>query len=119
MRWLASAVLWAVIFSQHPQMRLVPPRLELHADSSGFASGRIQVLNSGGEPLDIRQVVPSCKCASATVLKNPVYPLEVGEILVRVNTQQWKDTVGTVELEIETNVARQPTRYTVIVRRTP
>ncbi|GIV50113.1 MAG: hypothetical protein KatS3mg038_0634 [Candidatus Kapaibacterium sp.] len=98
-----------------PEMHLVPPKLELHADSAGFAQGRVKVLNRGGEPLEIRRVVPSCKCAAATVLNNPIYPLEVGEILVHVNTRDWRDSIGSVELEIESNAA--PTRYVVTVHR--
>ncbi|MCX7930161.1 MAG: DUF1573 domain-containing protein [Chlorobi bacterium] len=100
-----------------PVLRLVPPRLDLQADTSGFAMGYVQVLNQGGEPLEIRSVTASCKCAAITVLKNPVYPLEVGRIMVRVNTRQWTDTTGTVELEIITNAADSLTRYTVRVRR--
>jgi hypothetical protein len=98
-----------------PVIQLVPPKLELHADSAGFAHGRVQVLNRGGEPLQIRRVVPSCKCAAATVLSNPIYPLEVGEILVHINTRDWRDSIGTVELDIESNAA--PQRYVVTVHR--
>lgn len=79
--------------------------------------GTIKVLNRGGEPLEIRRVVTSCTCAVATVLHNPVYPLEVGSIRVQVNTASWRDTVSTVTLDIETNARRQPHRYTVVVHR--
>ncbi|MCX8050875.1 MAG: DUF1573 domain-containing protein [Chlorobi bacterium] len=119
MRWIVSAVTvatWAAIQTS-PVMRLVPPRLELRADTSGFAVGRVQVLNHGSEPLHIHRVATSCKCAAATVLKNPVYPLEVGQLLVRVNTRDWQDTVGTVELEIVTNAPDSITHYIVRVRR--
>lgn len=117
MRWLVIAALGAALAQTPPLMRLVPPQLELHADSSGFASGRIQVLNHGGEPLDIRRVTTSCKCAAATVQKNPIYPLEVGEILVRVNTQDWRDSLGIIELRIESNTSPEPKHYTIQVRR--
>lgn len=96
-----------------PEMHLAPPKLQLHADSVGFAQGRVQVLNRGGEPLEIRRVVPSCKCAAATVLSNPIYPLEVGQLLVQVNTHDWRDSIGTIELDIESNAP--PQRYVVTV----
>jgi len=115
---LMLAVLHAVIGQTvPPEIRLVPARLELHADTTGFASGTVQVLNPGGEPLEIRRITPSCKCAAATVLKNPVYPLEVGGIAIRVNTTAWQDTVGTVELDIETNASSAALRYVVVVHR--
>lgn len=117
MRWLAIVAIGTALVQTPPLMRLVPPQLELHADSNGFAIGRIQVFNHGGEPLDIRRVITSCKCAAATVQKNPVYPLEVGEILVRVNTREWRDSLGTVELSIESNASPDPKTYTVQVRR--
>ncbi len=115
---LLFAVLNALIAqTAPPELRLQPPRLVLHADTTGFASGTLSVLNHGGEPLEIRRVIPSCKCAAATVLKNPVYPLEVGQIALRVNTRSWQDTVGIVELEIETNASAKPVRYAVTVHR--
>ena len=98
-----------------PELHLVPPKLVLKVDSLGFAQGRVQVLNRGGEPLQIRRVIPSCNCASATVLKNPVHPLEVGEILLRINTNDWRDSIGVVEFEIESNTT--PVRYPVTVHR--
>ncbi|GIV53767.1 MAG: hypothetical protein KatS3mg039_0285 [Candidatus Kapaibacterium sp.] len=118
MMLLLFAVFSALTIQQAPpELRLLPPRLVLHADSSGFAHGTVQVLNHGGEPVEIRRIVPSCKCAAATVLNNPIYPLEVGRIAVQVNTNAWQDTVGTVELAIETNATAKPVQYAIVVHR--
>lgn len=108
-------VVIALVQQPPPEVRFVPLQLALHADSTGFAVGTLQVLNRGGTPLQIRRVVPSCQCAAATVQKNPVYPLEVGTVLIRINTRGLRDSVATVEFAFETNAQPELLRYEVVV----
>ena len=98
-------------------MDVKPRRLVLTVDSSDFVSARIKVLNRGGTPITITKIDPSCACGSATILKNPVQPLDVAELALRVNTINMHDTLNTVEFSIESNAENSPYVFSVQVKK--
>ena len=94
---------------------IAPKALTLTIDTSLWVMKQVQVLNRGGSALGISRVNSSCGCASATIMSNPVQPMEVGKLLVRINTQNMKDSVSTVEFTIESDASNSPFVYRVNV----
>ena len=99
-----------------PQISFVPPVLQLTMDSTRWVVSKVKILNRGTAPLQINGVKPSCGCAAATVLSNPVKPMDVGEMLVRINTSSLHDTLNLIEFSIESNAKPSPIVYKTYVR---
>lgn len=99
-----------------PEISFVPRTLTLTMDSSTFLTSEVSVLNRGGSPLELKGVKASCGCAGATILKNPVNPLEVGKIRFQINTVNVTDTLMRIEFAVENNATASPVVYKVFVR---
>ncbi|MBL7975017.1 MAG: DUF1573 domain-containing protein [Candidatus Kapabacteria bacterium] len=99
-----------------PTIEFSPKYLTITKDTSRFLVTEIKVLNRGGAPLHISKVTPSCGCAAATVIKNPIYPLDIGKIRLQINTDTIKDTLMRVEYVIESDAETSPNVYSVWVR---
>jgi hypothetical protein len=98
-------------------MDIKPRVLTLTADSTEYVSARVKVLNRGGTPCTITAINPSCGCGAATVLKNPVQPMDIAEIAIRINTSNMKDSVNTVEFVIESDAENSPYVFKAVVRK--
>lgn len=115
-------VAYSVLFSfpsapEEPSIEVKPRAMTLWMDSTEWVSARVKVLNRGGRPCTVTAIKPSCSCGAATVLKNPVQPLDVAEIAVRINTSNMHDSVNTVEFLVESDAENSPYSFTTIVRR--
>ncbi len=97
------------------EMQLVPAELHLTMDTSRFLIARVKVLNRGAVPLTISELHPSCSCAGANVQQNPLRPMEVGEILIRMNTVNMLDSVNLLTIAISSNSVVSPVVYSVYV----
>lgn len=100
-----------------PILDIKPRVLTLTADSTEYVSARVKVLNRGGMPCTITAINPSCGCGAATVLKNPVQPMDVAEIAIRINTSNMKDSVNTVEFVVESDAENSPYVFKAVVRK--
>ncbi len=98
------------------EIAIVPPVLQLTKDSTLWLSYKVKVLNRGSAPLSLKSVKGSCGCASATVLKNPIHPMDVGEILLKINTTTLRDSLNLIEYSIESDARVSPLIYRVYVR---
>jgi hypothetical protein len=101
-----------------PILDVKPRVLTLTADSTEYVSARVKVLNRGGTPCTITAVNSSCGCGAATVLKNPVRPMDVAEIAIRINTSNMHDSVNTVEFVIESDAENSPYVFKGVVLKT-
>lgn len=100
-----------------PIISFSPKSLTLTTDTSQFVTGEVKILNKGGSELRITKITPSCGCASASVQKGIVAPMDVGLIRCSVNTKNFQDTLSRVEYLIESNATATPLLYTVHVRK--
>ncbi len=98
------------------QIAFVPPVLELTIDSTKWLQTKIKLLNRGNAPLRLSAIKPSCGCASATVMSNPVKPMELADVLVRINTSALKDSLSMIEFNVESNATTPSFVYRVYVR---
>lgn len=100
-----------------PVLDIKPRVVKLTADSTEWVTARVKVLNRGGGPCTITAIHPSCACGVATVLKNPVQPMDVAEISVRINTSNMKDSVNTVEFIVDSDAENSPYVFKSEVRK--
>jgi hypothetical protein len=98
------------------EIQLVPAVIDLPETTEKFIVQEVKILNTGGEPLKIRSVTPSCGCAAATVLNGIVRPMTTGKIRLSMNTSGMSDTLNRVEFVIESNAKNSPTVYSAFVR---
>ncbi len=96
-----------------PLMNIIPPVLNLTMDTSQWVSAKVKVLNRGGSALHINTISASCGCASATVLKDPIQPMDIGELMIRINTQNMHDSLNVIEYSIPSNASNSPMVYRV------
>lgn len=94
--------------------RFDPPALTLAADASGFATGRVYVVNPGPDTLRIHKVTGSCGCSNASVQRSVVPPGERGMIYVMINTKAMDSGTRSVLYTVHTS-AGAPWHYTVTV----
>lgn len=100
-----------------PTIGFTPKFLTLtKKDTSQFLVAEIGILNRGGAPLHITKVTPSCGCAAATILKNPISPLDLGKVRIQINTINIKDSLMRVEYVFESDAETSPSIYSVWVR---
>ncbi|MFM8178521.1 MAG: DUF1573 domain-containing protein, partial [Candidatus Kapaibacterium sp.] len=86
-----------------PVLDIKPRVVRLATDSTEWVTARVKVLNRGGSPCTITAIRPSCACGVATVLKNPVQPMDIAEIAIRINTSNMKDSVNSVEFIVDSD----------------
>ncbi len=98
--------------------RFDPPALTLVADASGFATGRVYVVNPGPDTLRIHKVTGSCGCSNASVQRSVVPPGERGMIYVMINTKAMDSVTRSVLYTVQTS-AGAPWLYTVTVEEPP
>lgn len=93
---------------EKPIMDLRPKELHVWITDNPFPQAEVSVLNQGVGELMIRSVKPSCDCASATVLKSSIYPMEVGKVRVAVNAKGLSDTLSHLDFVFESNASNSP-----------
>lgn len=98
-----------------PHMTLEKPAVTAHADTTGFAIGRLQFYNTGGGTLTVTGVKGSCACASASVQRAYASGMEAGEIRWGVNAKHLKDSVNNVDFTIHHTGDNSPTMFRVVV----
>ena len=100
-----------------PEISFSPKEIIVDQPASGFVVEEVTVLNRGTLPLQIHAVTPSCGCAGATVLENPVQPMNVGKIRLSVNTKSFTDSLNRVEFLVQSNAENGTVPYYLIVRK--
>jgi hypothetical protein len=100
---------------ERPTLRLTPPALTVRADSSGFVVGKVEFVNTGGGVLTISSVNGSCGCATASVQRNNIQPMAMGEIRFGINTHAFKDSVNNVDYTVTSNAMNGTVVYRVVV----
>lgn len=100
---------------ERPTLRFTPPALTIRADSSGFVVGKVEFVNTGGGVLTISSVQGSCGCATASVQRNNIQPMALGEIRFGINTHNFKDSVNNVDYTVASNAMNSTVVYRVVV----
>lgn len=91
-----------------PVIDIIPSDIKIPWPKDKFITEEVKILNRGGLPLIIEKVSGSCFCSSAKVMNNEVYPLEIGKLLLMINTDGLSDTNNIVEFYIESNAENSP-----------
>lgn len=112
--FLAALVAFA-IQDERPTIRFTPPALTLRADSSGFVVGRVNFVNTGGGTLTVSSVNGSCGCATASVQRNNIQPMAMGELRFGINTHTFKDSVNNVDYTVASNATNSVVVFRVVV----
>jgi hypothetical protein len=89
-------------------IEIKPNRLEFPYPDDKFITTTVKVLNRGGKPLYINNIETSCKCASATIQQNPIYPVEIGKIYLTLNVEGISDSSYIAEYKIYSNAKNSP-----------
>jgi len=100
---------------ERPTLRFTPPALTIRADSSGFVVGKVEFVNTSGGVLTISSVQGSCGCATASVQRNNIQPMALGEIRFGINTRAFKDSVNNVDYTVTSNAMNGTVVYRVVV----
>jgi len=103
---------------ERPTLRFTPPAITVRADSSGFVVGKVEFVNTSGGILTISSVNGSCGCATASVQRNNIQPMALGEIRFGINTHAFKDSVNNVDYTVTSNALNGTVVYRVVVLKT-
>lgn len=102
--------------SASAEISFLPKEIIVDQPKEGFVVKEVSVLNNGSAPLEIFSVTPSCGCASAAVMENPIPPMGMGKIRLSVNTKKFSDSLNRVEYIIRSNATNSTVAYYLIVR---
>jgi hypothetical protein len=98
-----------------PVLELQPAEVIIDDPPGRFIEYSVKVLNRGSGPLKIERIKGSCSCSSGKAVKSPVYPMEVGEIILWINTDGLNPDNNMVKYTIETNAENSPATIYVTI----
>lgn len=100
---------------------VIPAKIQLKPDNivvkdyrGKFYTKEINVLNRGGNSLQISKVTASCKCGMGTIIESQIEPLTIGKILLNINLTAINDEHYEVEFTVFSNASNSPTSIKVI-----
>jgi len=91
-----------------PIIDIIPSVIVVKQDSSRFVVKKVSVLNRGGGILKMNKVSGSCYCSNAVIMKNDIYPLDLGELRLEINKEGLSDGSDTVIYTIKSNAKNSP-----------
>ena len=86
-----------------PVIDIIPAEIIIEQDSSRFVVKKVSVLNRGGGILKMNKVSGSCYCSNAVIMKNDIYPLDLGELRLEINKDGLSDGSDTVIYTVKSN----------------
>ncbi|MFC2131453.1 hypothetical protein ACFLSQ_08460 [Bacteroidota bacterium] len=93
---------------QLPVIDIIPSEIVIDQDSSRFVVKKVSVLNRGGGILKMNKVSGSCYCSNAVIMKNDIYPLDLGELRLEINKEGLSDGSDTVIYTVKSNAKNSP-----------
>jgi len=100
-----------------PKVAFDPPVLVTTADSSGYVTAMVKVLNIGTDTVRILGVKGSCGCAGASVQRSTAVPDKPGAIYLTVNTRGFVDSVNNVDFTLTSTATNSPTVFRIVVKK--
>ncbi len=91
-----------------PVIDIIPSEIVVVHDSSRFVVKKVSVLNRGGGILKMKKVSGSCYCSNAVIMKNDIYPLDLGELRLEINKKGLSDGSNTVIYTVKSNAKNSP-----------
>lgn len=101
--------------SQMPVIDIRPMVIHAKKSEGRFIQREVKVLNRGAADLKILNVLPSCKCSSATVMDGTVAPMTIGKIRLAINQDGMAANENQIEFLVESNAKNSPVMITIIL----
>lgn len=98
-----------------PEATFRPTGIVTEADSSGFVTQMVEVVNTGEGTLTLSSVNGSCGCAGGSVQTNNAVSDSSAKLYLWINTRHFTDTLNHVDFTVASNASNSPSVFRITV----